>query len=386
VRYVIIGNGVAGVEAALAIRKADADGTITIITKSPNLHYYRPRLIEFLSGEVSLDKMTTYKDDAYEKKGIANLLGTRITAIRPDERSAIDANGRTHEYDRLLIATGGRPFVPPIAGADLPGVFTFRGVRDAERIRDYAAGVRDVAVIGGGLLGLETAHSLARMGKRPTVVEFCEWLMPRQLDRDGGGILRRILEEKGVRFVLGESVASIEGGGRAERIVMQSGATVDAGLIVISAGIRSDLALAREAGIATDKGIIVDDTMRTSAEGIYAAGDVAQHKDCVYGIWPAAREQGIAAGAAMAGQPVAYRGTVMSSSLKITGVDLYSAGDINRSDCDAIVSSGGSSYKKLLMKDRKATGAIVLGDAAALKIAQRVIAGTADPEEFKKLF
>ncbi len=272
--YLIIGNGVAGMEAANAIRKNDPDGGIRMVSASPHPHYYRPRVIEYLADEVPLEKLFIYKKDHYEKNRIESILDTEIESIDVDGRAAIDTGGKRHPYDRLLLATGAYSFIPPLKGAELQGVFTLRGISDADRIKRYCAGVSRVAVIGGGLLGLEAAHSLCKLGKKVTVIEFCRWLLPRQLDMQGGAILMKMLEEKGLSFVLDDSVLSIEGNGKVEKVALKSGMEIAAGAVLVSAGIRCRLDLARKSGIAVNNGIIVDDRMATSADGIYAAGDI----------------------------------------------------------------------------------------------------------------
>jgi nitrite reductase (NADH) large subunit len=385
-KHVIIGNGVAGTEAALAIRKSDAQASITVVSESPHHYFYRPRVIEYLAGETTTDKLVIYKQDFYDKNRIETRLGTRVTDILTGEHVVLDAKGTRLEWDRLLIATGARSFMPPVRGSDLAGVFTLRGISDADLILDYAKGVEHVAVIGGGLLGLEAAYSLSRLGKTVTVIEFFQWLLPRQLDQAGGRILLEMLESKGLSFILGDSVASIEGDGRVGRLVLKSGKEVQAGMVLVSAGIRCSIDLAKAAGIETNTGIIVDDHLRTSAPGVFAAGDPVEHRGKVYGIWPAAREQGRIAGLNMAGIETAYEGTIMANSLKITGIDLFSAGDFNAKECEILVSEGAGSYRKLCVDLSNPLGAIVLGDPEAVKVAQKIMEGKAKPEEMKRFF
>lgn len=212
-KYIIIGNGVAGTEAAMAIRKTDAEGDITLISESTRLFYYRPKLIDYLAGETTVEKFTLFKEDHYAKNRITNLLGTRIVTVDAAGKRVIDASGGSRQYDRLLLATGANPVKPPIEGADLKGVFTLRSVDDADRIMEFCSGVDDIVVVGGGLLGLETASGLKRFAKNITVVEYFSWLLPRQLDRQGGEILQAMLRKKGLSFALGDSVSEIRGAG-----------------------------------------------------------------------------------------------------------------------------------------------------------------------------
>ncbi len=297
----IVGNGVAGTEAAISIRKNDSDGDITIISESENPFYYRPKLIDYLAGEVSLPQFTIYRNEFYEKKNINNMLGTRIAKIIPDENVVVSENGTKYGYDKLLIATGADCFIPRMDGVNKTGVFDFRGVKDADSIREYCKDAMDVAVIGGGLLGLETAHSLTKRGNKVTVIEVFDRLLPRQLDNEAAALLRRLLEEKGLSFVLPASVVAIEGKTKVENVILKSGQRIKTGAVIICAGIRGRIELAREADIKIDKGIVVNDCMQTSIENIYSAGDPAEHNGRLYGLWPAAKEQGRIAGLNMAG-------------------------------------------------------------------------------------
>ncbi len=384
-KYIIVGNGVAGVEAALAIRKSDSEGEITIISESKNLFYYRPRLIEYLADEISVDKFTLYKEDHYEKNRIQNVLNTRIVRIDIHKKSVVSEDGREFSYDRLLLATGALPFMPGVKGADLRGVFSLRGVTDADSIKEYCRDLTEVTVVGGGLLGLENAFSLSRLGKRVTVVEFRSWLLPRQLDEEGGRLLQRMLEAKGLSFVLDDSVEILRGQDSVQSVLLKSGREIKTDAVIFSSGIECRGELARQAGLEVNRGILVDDHLRTSVPDIYAAGDPAEHKGCLYGIWPAARDQGRIAGLNMAGIPTPYKGTVLSNVLKITGIDLYSAGDFNASGAEVYSSISDSSYKKLLLAEGKVVGIIVLGDADAVKTGQRVMERGGNPEDFKKL-
>ncbi|HON79026.1 MAG TPA: FAD-dependent oxidoreductase, partial [Spirochaetota bacterium] len=223
-----------------------------------------------------------------------------------------------------------------------------------------------------------------REGRNVTVIEFFEWLLPRQLDRIGGKILKEKLEEQGLSFILNDSVASIEGDGKTEKIILKSGNEIKADAVILSAGIKGRNELAMDAGINVNKGIVVNDYLATSVTDIYAAGDPAEHAGCIYGIWPAAREQGKIAGMNMAGIPTPYSKTMISNVLKITGIDLYSAGEFNAEDTEVFSCSVNGTYKKLLMKGNP-VAAIVLGDAKAVKIAQRVMEGKTSPEDFKEI-
>lgn len=385
-KYLIIGNGVAGTEAALTIRKNDPDGEITIISESEHLFYYRPKLIDYLAGEITIDKMTIYQKEFYDKRNIQNILGTRIEKIAPQDKIAISENGTKYGYDKLLLATGASCFIPPIEGVNRPGVFSLRGIKDADDIRAYCRDITDVAVIGGGLLGLETAYSLRKLGNKVTVIEVYDRLLPRQLDNDGATILRRMLEEKGISFILPGMVQVIGGKDKVESVTLKSGVPVKTDMVLICAGIRGRDELAKDIGAIVRKGIVVNDFMQTSIDQIYCAGDPVEQYGRLYGLWPPAKEQGMIAGLNMAGVPTPYQGTICSSTLKITGIDVYSAGDIEAEEADLLSSKNEGVYRKLLLKNEKAVGAIVVGDSKAVMMASRVFAGETVTEEFKKYF
>jgi nitrite reductase (NADH) large subunit len=385
-KYLIIGNGVAGTEAALAIRERDSDGEITVISESENLFYYRPKLIDYLAGEVTLETFTIHKDEFYEKQNIENVLGTKVVKIIPDKSVAVSESGTKYGYDKLLIATGADCLIPPVEGINKTGVFDFRGVKDADSIREYCKDVTDVVVLGGGLLGLETAYSLRKSGKTVTVIEIFDRLLPKQLDNEGAGLLKRLLEDKGLSFVLPASVLAIEGKDKVENVVLRSGQQIRAGAVVICTGIRARVKLAKEANITVGKGIVINNHMQTSTENIYCAGDPAEHNGRLYGLWNPAREQGKIAGFNMAGVPSQYRGTVDSSTLKITGIEVYSAGDFDAEDAEVLISKNQNMYRKFVLSDDRPVGAIVVGDSVAIKAAASVFEGKAAIEEFKKHF
>lgn len=385
-KHIIIGNGVAGTEAAMSIRGVDENAEITIISESPHMFYYRPKLIDYLAGEVTLDSFTMYKADRYNDKDIELVLNTRIDQIDPDKRQVTTASGKIYVYDRLLLATGSVSFVPPINGIDKKGIFAFRNVADADAIISHSEKHSSFVIIGGGLLGLETANSLLKRGCTVSVVEYLDRILPRQLDTDGSSMLKKMLEDKGISFVLNDSVQSIEGDASVTGVRLESGTVINADGVVISSGIRPRMELARQAGLDINRGIMVNDYLQTSVESIYAAGDPVEHRDKMYGIWPASREQGKIAGRNMTGENVPYEGTPMSVMLKVTGIDLYSAGDFKNSVAKSVVSTDSNAYRKFLYTRDMPVSAIVLGDPDAIKVARRVIEGRAAAGEFLKYF
>jgi nitrite reductase (NADH) large subunit len=384
-KYVIIGNGVAGTEAALTIRKIDAQGEIIVISKSKVPFYYRPKLIDYLAGTASLSGITIYKEAHYREHNIQVMLDAAVTHIDPIRHKVLDSCGNEQVYDRLLLATGADCFLPPVPGRDTAGVFTVRGIGDCDAILNYVSKKERIAVVGGGLLGLETAYALKMLGKQVSVIEVNEWLLSRQLDREGGELLQRLLENKGLQFILNDTLSLInESEGQVSGIRLKSGRILDVQAVIISAGIRGRDSLARQIGAQIQKGIVVDDAMQTTVPDIFAAGDPIEHKGMLYGIWPAAKEQGAVAGSNMAGKSISYDGTFLSSNLKITGIDVYSAGDYNSPSDDLIYSIQANIYKKYLIQESKLAAAMVIGDAKEAKLASLVYQGKAPLAELSQ--
>ena len=363
--YLIIGNGAAGNASAGAIRKYDQEGPIHIFCKESYPFYYVPALPEYLAGEKELDQFTIHDLGWYEKNRLDLHLETEITRIDPDRKVVETRKGESYQYDKLLLATGSYSFVPPIKGADGEGVYTLKNFNDARTIREQAQKSRRAGLIGGGLLGLEAGNGLRKAGLKVTVVEFFPRLLPRQMDVPGAAILQKQLEEMGFTFFLGAKTQEIVRESSGLTMILESGEKISADMVLISAGVRPELTLAKSLGLEIDKGVKVDDAMRTSREDIFAAGDLVEHRGRFYGIWPACLEQGKVAGAAMAGQDAKYEGTVPANTLKVVGIDLFSAGDIDaEGNLEAVVSKDESkkTYRKFVIKDNILVGAILLGD------------------------
>lgn len=362
-KVIIIGNGAAGMAAAEAIRERDADCEITMYSDEDRFHYSRPRIIEYLGGSVQADKLTIRGAEYYDKRRIRLVKPAVIESVDPAGRKVALRGGGEDSFDRLVIAAGASAFLPPMEGSDLEGVFTLRTIDDADKIMAFCRGKRRAVVVGGGLLGIETAASLAKAGLDTTVVEIFDRLLPRQLDTDAAAMLRSMLEKSGLKFLLTRQSSSIGRCGSGLALNFSDGSSMDADIVVFSSGIRSNTSLASAAGISCDKGIIVDEFMETGAPGIYAAGDVAQFSGTVYGLWPAAREQGAFAGRNAAGERIAYPGSLVSSRLKVSGIEMASLGSIEAGEgIFAISRLIGSSFRRLFLKDGRLVGAILIGD------------------------
>ena len=373
-QYIIVGNGVAGTTAAANIRKFDGEGKIIIISDEPYPFYSRIRLPEFLSNDVEDKDLIIKKDTWYIENRVDLVLNTAVTDIDVAGKKVISADGLAIKYDRLLIATGGLSFVPPISGADKKGVFTLRSLNDAIAIKEFAkqSGNR-VVVIGGGVLGLEAANALRKAGNYITVVEVFPRLLPRQMDPSGAEILKTQLEKMGFRFLLGAKSREITGTDMVEALILDDGTRIDCNMIVISAGVRHNSLLTQRLDLPVEKGVIVNNKMETGIPDIYAAGDLVQHNSIFYGIWPAAEKQGEVAGINMAGGNTEYQGTTISNTLSVAGIDLCAAGDIDaegRKDSIIFKDTDNSIYKKMVVQNNTIIGTILYGD---IKDRQKII-------------
>ena len=378
-RYLIIGNGVAGTTAAEQIRRLDKEGTITMLTEEDLPFYYRIRLPEVIAGDVQEEKLVARKETWYSDQAIDLRLRTRVIGAESGKKTVTSEKGESFPFDTLLIATGSSCFVPPMKGSEKKGVFTLRSIRDAREIADWARKIESVVLIGGGLLGLEAGKGLRKLGKNVTVVEFFPRLLPRQLDVEGAARLQRIMEDMGFSFRLGARTQEITGEDRVNGVSLEGGEILPCGMVVISAGVRPNLSLAKELDLGHDKGIKVDERLRTTNPEIYAAGDVAEFRGVPYGIWPAAMEQGRIAGINMAGGNAVYGGTTLANTLKVVGIDVASAGEIDPDGkFESRVVSSGNLYKKAVLDQNRIIGCIMLGDTSNFGKAVKAIAAKED--------
>ena len=382
--YLIVGNGAAGTHAAEAIRKEDGDGRITMVTDEDLPFYYRIRLNELISGDVTEVDLLAKKEAWYRDQNIDLRTSTRVEAGDAKKKTLITADGLELGYDRLLLATGSHSFVPPIKGSEKKGVFALRSVQDARDIASWAKKAETVVLIGGGLLGLETGNGLRKSGKQVTVVEFFPRLLPRQLDVDGAGRLQRIMEEMGFSFRLGAKTSEIGGADAVTEVLLEGGENLPADMVVISAGVRPNMELAEPLGLNHDKGIQVNERLETNQPHIYAAGDAAEFRGMPYGIWPAAMEQGKIAGTNMAGGDLTYEGTTMANILKVVGVDLASAGNIDvENELDSRILNNEKVYKKIVLQEDRILGCIMLGDTRGFNEVTKAMSNKADVSAVK---
>ena len=362
---VIVGGGIAGQAVVEAVREHDRDVPVTLLCGEPRLPYDRVRLSELLVSGDDPEGLTLRPAEWFADRDVRVLTGRRVTrlALERDELELDD--GETVPYGWLVLATGSQPLLPPIPGIDLDRVYPFRGPEDCDAIRLAAASgdVRHAVVIGGGLLGLEAARGIVAQGCQVTVVHLMDRVMERQLDAGAGDLLLPKLRALGVEVLLERQTDAIVGDVRAQALRFRGGERIDADLVVVSIGIRPEASLARAAGLRCERGIVVDDEMRTSAPGVVAVGECAEHDRVVYGLVAPILEQARVAAATLLGRGGdPYRGSVPSARLKVAGIDLVSIGAAD-GDSEAIsFDAGAGVYRKLVVRDGRAAGAVLLGD------------------------
>ncbi|MGY6128840.1 NAD(P)/FAD-dependent oxidoreductase (plasmid) [Paraburkholderia strydomiana] len=366
-RLVVIGNGMAGMRTVEELLKLAPDlYDITVFGAEPYGNYNRIMLSPVLAGEKSVDDIILNSRSWYEENGIRLYAGDPVVAIDRTRRTVRSRNGVEAGYDRLLIATGSKPFLIPVPGHNLPGVIAFRDIQDVETMLDAARSHRHAVVIGGGLLGLEAANGLMRQGMSVTVVHVTDSLMDRQLDRSASALLQQALERKGLRFLLKANTAEIVGPDRVTAVRFDDGTEVPADLVVMTAGVRPNIDLAKQAGLHCERAIVVDDTLQTYDPRIYAVGECVQHRTATFGLVAPIWDQARVCGAHLAGAGHRrYVQRATATKLKVTGVELYSAGDfIGGPDSEDLVlrDPRRGVYKRLVIEDNRVIGAVLYGD------------------------
>lgn len=373
--FVIIGNGIAALSAAESIRKNDKESKITMITREPYNTYFRIKLSHLLGHEYELEKLYVRPESWYKSNNIDIMLKCSVVSLDTDKKIIhLDSSDKI-KYDRLIIATGSYSFIPPVKGRDKNGVYAIRSLDDVNNLNKYIKDKKRGIVVGGGLLGLEAAWSLKQAGYDINVIEFFPRLLPKQSDEEGSKIIENIIKNSGIKLILNAEVEEITGDD-VDGAILKDGRKVHADFVIFSAGIRPNVDVAKDSDIKINRGILVDDFMRTNVDDVFAAGDVAEYNGKIYGLWTVAMAQGRNAGLNATGMKMPYREVFPSSTLKITGVDVFSSGDISGEKSTSYSYKEGNIYYKLFIKDNKLVGAILIGDiSSSTKIKKAIDSG-----------
>ena len=336
-----------------------------VIGDEPRLAYNRVLLSSVLAGETASHDIELRPASWWRDRGVTLKYGCRATEIDVGRRELKIANEESVSFSRLVLATGSTPLRLNVPGSDLAGVHTFRDSRDVDLLLTLAAQKKRVVVVGGGLLGLEAAYGLAKAGAPVTLIHLMDRLMERQLDAPAADLLKTLVERKGIKVLLNANTARLNGAVRVDGVELTDGRRIDADAVIFAAGIRPNVALARDAGIAVGRGIVVDDHLRTAAPEIFALGECAEHRGVCYGLVEPAYEQARVLAQHLAGKAAAYGGSVVATNLKVSGVSVFSAGDfVGAEGSETILLSdvGRGTYKKLVISEGRLTGAVLVGD------------------------
>lgn len=365
-KVVIIGGGVAAINAAKAIREVDSAAEIDVFQNEKAYPYYRIKLTKNMFGNLEEDKILLQKKEWYVSNNINLHLGVEVVDIDIDKQEISLESGSRFYYDKLLIANGSSNFIPPINGIEKENVHTIRKLSNIEAIKANIEDNKAVLIIGGGIQGLETAWALNQEGKEVIIAEVLERLMPRQLDKRASDILKKAIESFNIKLLLDTQITEITGKHKAEGVLTNNGENIDCDMVIYSVGIRPNKMLLENTVVKTNRGIIVNDKMQTSVENVYAAGDVAEFNGNIGGLWGIASEQGKTAGYNIAGREAVYTADVPVTMMNAFNISLFSAGNTDEGSWDKTLiddNTDGLVYKRIFIKDHKITGAILIGDS-----------------------
>ncbi|MGB9627623.1 MAG: NAD(P)/FAD-dependent oxidoreductase [Thermodesulfobacteriota bacterium] len=395
---VIIGNSASAVGAIEAIRKREPILPITVISDEPHAVYSRPLISYLLAGEIKPEQLAYRPKNFYEKNLVQAFLGRRVVRVDFNKKSVQLEEGKEVSYDRLLISTGGKPFLPKIDGLHLPGVYTFTKLEDAQKILSILKEVQRTIVIGGGLIGLKTAEALRKRNLEVTLVELAKHILSLTMDETASSILEKELKKEGIQLITSNTVESIEGKNRVESVRLSDGKVIKAQLVVVAIGVVPNVDLFKETRLHIEKGIRVNDRMETNIQGVYAAGDVVEAYDKVTKgyrtnpIWPNAYLQGKVAGNQMAGNSdYRYEGGFMMNSIEVAHIPTISLGLVNPPSKDGYqmirrLDRRVNSYRKIVLKDDVIVGALFVGDIDRAGIITGLIREGIKVKGFKRQF
>jgi len=385
---VVVGNGMAAARLVDELAKAALGRyAIAVIGDEPRLAYNRVLLSSVLAGETASHDIELKSAAWWRDRGVTLKYGCLATEIDVGRRELKIANEESIAFSKLVLATGSTPLRLNVPGADLAGVHTFRDGRDVNLLLTLAAQKKRVVVVGGGLLGLEAAYGLAKAGAAVTLIHLMDRLMERQLDAPAAELLKSLVERKGVKILLNAETARLHGETRVEGVELADGRRIDADAVIFAAGIRPNIALAKDAGIPVNRGIVVDDHLATGAPDIFALGECAEHCGICYGLVEPSYEQARVLAQHLAGRAAVYGGSVVATNLKVSGVSVFSAGDFIGADgTEAIVlyDIRHGTYKKLVISEGRLTGAVLVGDVSDALWYLELIRGRQPIERIRK--
>jgi nitrite reductase (NADH) large subunit len=366
-RILIVGNGMTSVRLVEALlRRAPGKFDITVVGAEPQAGYNRILLSALLAADVTAADIELRDADWYQRNGIRLITGDAVTALETQARTATLASGQTLAFDRCIFATGSDAIRLPLPGAGLEGVITFRDLSHVAAMEQAAMAGRNVAVIGGGLLGIEAAYGLARRGAKVTLIHVMDRLMERQLDAAAGEYLLRAIRAKGIRVLLNRQSECILGQTHVAGLGLKAGEEIAADMVVFAAGIRPNAGLAHAAGLAINRGIVVDDVMAANVPGFYAVGECAEHRGIAYGLVEPCYAQAEVLAAHLAGEAASFEGMVLATNLKVSGVPVFSAGDFMGAEGTQSVvmqDRAAGAYRKLVFKHERLVGCVLVGEA-----------------------
>lgn len=386
-QFVIIGAGIAGVSAAEVLRYHAPDAKITILSKEAEIPYMRLNLTRLLAGEFLEKNLPLHSEDWYAEHNIELKLGTIADHLNLTEKSVVLENGNALHFDKLIVATGSHPWVPPIPGTALKNVFSVREIEDVRQILNVVKEGTKVVCIGGGILGLETAGALAKQKADVTVLEAFDYLMPMQLNPEGSNVLADHLKTLNIDVITHAIADCIIGDGEVSGVHLKRGILVEAEAVVITAGDRANTELLEHAGLTVNKGVLVDNFLRTAHPDIYAVGDVAEHDGVRYGAWSPAMYMGKIAGMNAAGIPTEFGGIPRSHMLKVLGKPMLSIGTIKAADGSyrAIDDHADGGYRMFMFRDGRLVGCLLIGKLKLLKPVRKAVQARLDMKDFLTL-
>jgi len=364
-RLVVVGNGMVGLRfLEELLDRAPGRYDITVIGAESEPAYNRVLLSSLLAGEIGEASVRLRNRAWYAERGVRLITGNPATALIPERRTVTLRSGAPILYDICVLATGSEPIQLAVPGNSLDGVETFRTIADARTLQ--AADAKHPVVVGGGLLGIEAAHGLARDGRTVTLVHVMDRLMERQLDEEAASLLRASLAARGITVLLGERTTALAGRDRVETVVLGASRSIACDLCIVAIGVRAAAALAKAGGLAVGRGVVVDDRLETSVPGIFAIGECAEHREVCYGLVEPGFEQANVLSRVLAGEAASYQGSIRATHLKVSGIPLFSMGEFEAHDAETITlrDRGAGIYRRFVIRDGRLVGAVLFGDTA----------------------